>query len=384
MITLKTTTNTGLIHFPDQIAWDKRPFSHSPIISAQASTLAEIQEFGHLLPDASRGQHIKGSGTDPEIFVKTKSGKCLPAFKFLEEKPARHPGGASVFWDGFQAEMNFAGAISCHESLVDHVQVGLKSILAKARVFDPSAELAPSDIIELDPADLDSADDKYVILGCAPSCNPYNIEPLQIENPRQHLLRYSGTHLHYGAIGHTPSWFPFGTVIAMDKILGVILTALGRGWEDPRRRLAYGRPGEHRVPESKPAGTQPTFRLEYRTPGSFLLRHPALLSFAADIGRLAFQIGCTIDGRDLALPDASKLIMACDADAAVDYIQANKKFFENLLLTQYGEYTKFLRMLTKGAANLAPFTSYSVAGNWNLDSPWNYNRSIASLVRNSL
>lgn len=367
MILIKGPNNEqGLMHYASPV-WDisslKEP-SNIIMTSAKVPTKKELATLMHLLPQVVSPTYISGSGSDPEVFVAHANGEPMPAWEFLGAKP-EHNYGTAVFWDGVQAEMSFGSGVSCHQELTQYVQRGLRQILAAAKTKDPTATIAPSDVVELPEKLLMTAADEHVALGCAPSTNPYGIEPLNIYDYRAHNLRYSGTHLHFSCGSAPPEWFPFGTAVMMDKVVGIVLTALGRDWEDPRRRLAYGRPGEHRVPMQ----SEHSYRLEYRTPGSFLLRAPQLFIFALDIARTAFRLGHCVDGRVLALPPAEHIIMACDADAAYAYMQKHEKFFTSVFRRSYGKdklpaLWKLLKLGAKasGLFNRTPESSWNLAG----------------------
>lgn len=315
------------------------------------------------------------SGTDPEIFVFTKEGDVIPAWKFLPQKDEalltdRNPDYEGyredhclpkvlAYWDGAQAEITISQGETCHEQLTDDVRAGLKLIYEAAQLYSPGATLQCRDVIKLDEKTLMEAEDVHVALGCAPSANAYkNVYPIDVGDPRKHLLRYSGAHLHFRvahskstADGKTyynqlsdstavPEWFPGGVIKMMDRVVGLLLTALGRDLEDPMRRKAYGRPGEYRV--TTDAG------LEYRTPGSFLLSRPAALNFALDMGRRAFGLGMIYNPDEFFLPGAKDIIMNCDADAAVEQIEKFKSFFMEMFRANNYNAEGTMEILRKG------------------------------------
>lgn len=310
------------------------------------------------------------SGTDPEIFVFDKQGDVIPAWKFLPQKDnaiKTHRGGGvlndydypvvTAYWDGAQAEITIAKGEGCHAQLVDDVRYGLKAIYDAAQKYSPGSVLRTSDVVKIDEQTLMEAEDVHVALGCAPSLNAYkNIRPIKIEDPRRHMLRYSGSHLHYrvahymaegkprfGSTGNNmpvPDWFPGGTIKMLDRVLGLLLTALGRDLEDPQRRIAYGRPGEYR--QTAIAG------LEYRTPGAFLMCRPEVMNFALDMGRRAFGLGMMYNPDEFFLPGAKDIIMSCDADEAVKRIEKFSTFFEALFTSNNYHPKGTMNILRKG------------------------------------
>lgn len=310
------------------------------------------------------------TGTDPEVFAFDAKGKVIPAWTYLKSNKEN----TAVYWDGVQAEVTVPPRY-CHSHLSDELYGRLKMLYKILMAHDKDATLVAQDVVRLDRHTLMTAEDQHIMLGCAPSRNAYpRTKPIDIGDPREHAYRYSGTHLHYSAAGYNvPDWFPNGTVVMMDKILGLLLTALGRDWEDPRRRRAYGRAGEHRLPGETNA------RLEYRTPGSFILHHPALFNFAADMGRVAYRMGLLVDGRKFTeIPDVHKIINSCDADAALKVIESQSKFFSDIWATGNagGAYsiTRTMDVLRSGAKASGRFNG-PLAENWRLDKTWTHHNA---------
>jgi hypothetical protein len=284
------------------------------------------------------------SGTDPEIFAFDATGQVVPSFTYLHSKAVAideynqtsdsvplPPLSGPVFWDGFQGEMA-PPPCACHEVLIARIGGCLRKMAERLPL---GAYLQTADVVEIPLEVLQEAPSAFVEFGCSPSLNAYgdDLYPrIHFSDPYQHRLRYSGCHLHFSwglADIPAPPWYPDGTVMMMDKVLGILLTAFGRGLEDPRRRVAYGRPGEYRLPGPG--------RLEYRTPGSFLLRNPRIFNFALDVGRWAFGMGLRYDGRrpDF-LSEAHQIIACADADAACQYIKQHWDLFKAVMAKLYG------------------------------------------------
>jgi len=326
------------------------------------------KHFKSVIPIAWFGGLYNGgqSGTDPEVFAFDDHGEVIPAWKWLQTKEAN----PAFYWDGVQAELTTAPK-SCHEYLTDEVRTNLSHIFKALRTYNKTGVLRAQDVVELDEKTLQLEDDKHIMLGCSPSRNIYDeIQPIEIPNPRTHKFRYSGTHLHYSDMSTQPppDWFPHGTVAMMDKIGGILLTAMGRDVENPLRRKAYGRPGEYRLP------SQIARRLEYRTPGAFLLQHPAMFHFGADMCRAAYRLGQIFDGRrEDVLPNEGykEIIMGCDADGALKYIKNNKDVFERVMIncaaTKYTPETirKTWSILSKGIKKFGIYDK-PLHENWNL------------------
>lgn len=316
------------------------------------------------------------SGTDPEIFALDGKGDVLPAWQYLGAKPSVVPTEGACYIDGVQAEIGFGGGHACHQYMTRDVQHNLVKLLAKAKLVDSEATLLAKDVVDVRPEMLASGPQEHVMFGCAPSQNAYDIAPIAIAEPATHPLRYSGCHLHFSSQMAVPQHGPNGVISTMDRIAGLLLTAIGRGLEDPRRRVAYGRPGEYRF-AMKDSGhanktTYPdTWRLEYRTPGSMLLRHPSIFILAADICRLAFNIGYTVPGHLLPISDSAvDIIMRCDADAACTEIQRHEKFFTEFLYRLNPDKGAAIlqRLVYKGAQSVG-WGKQGIYDSWHLGAP---------------
>lgn len=309
------------------------------------------------------------TGTDPEVFAFSPKGDVLPAWEWLPPKDKAEYGQpwaklrAKHYWDGAQAEITLNGGGACLAWVVDAVQAGLKGMWASLQTHHPGAELRCEDVVKLPLAMRKSAPHDAIMLGCAPSANAYGIKGINIPNPRGHALRYSGTHLHFRhgtTLDALPPHFPEGTAVMMDKVLGVVLTALGRGLENPLRRKAYGRPGEYRV-------TAPTYAgFEYRTPGAFVLSRPEVFNFACGLGRFAYRLGLMYDGRtfDL-LPEVAQIISECDADGACKVIAEHSGLFKGIFRhLHYGCAAQTMKVVQSGL--LASFGQVALADAWHL------------------
>lgn len=383
----------GIIYHcrPDRMQDGMRLTLEDGLIKTIYAELPEVTEFTPsimkrieaFLPKAvwaGVGKDMGMTGTDPEIFGFNKAGDVIPAWQWLSTK-ADNP---EYYWDGVQGEFVTVPTV-CHNYQCDAVHKKLKMVHQALKAHDKNAYLATKDVVKLPRKTLLTSSDEHIILGCSPSQNAYEeVKPIDIGDPREHPLRYSGCHMHTSIMSMPiPKWFPHGTVAMIDKMAGVLLTALGRDMEDPLRRVAYGRAGEFRVPAPVPAKRlswgeyykDAMFtRLEYRTPGSFLLHHPGLFNFAADTIRAAFRMGLYMDGRELSeIPDVQGIINNCDADAAVKLVKDHKKYYQamfNVIGTGYSEHSRTMDILQSGAKASGLFGT-DVADNWNLNGTWN-------------
>lgn len=273
------------------------------------------------------------TGADPEIFAFDTDGQVVPAWKWLPSNAEAKKNGYSAYWDGPQAEFTVPIA-HCHEIMTDNVR---KQLLYLRNAALKGTILKPADVVKLPKEVLLGSEAEFLKFGCAPSSNAYNIKPLEIGDCREHKYRYAGSHFHHSMTNPANiivPWFPEGTIVMMDKIAGLLLTALFRDLEDPRRRKAYGRPGEYRVPNAA------QLHLEYRTPSAWCLYSPEVYNFAADICRFAYRMGLYQDGRSFPLPDVKEIILNCDADAAVKVIEEYAGGFTQIFDTIYPPYEK--------------------------------------------
>lgn len=315
------------------------------LLVCQPGTVAEgaIKDVLDFIPAISSRMSMSTSGSDPEIFVFNKEGVVIPAWEFLPEKSVAEKTGKDrydldhfhessyAYWDGVQAEITTRRGYQCHAYMTDSIQLGMRKIYHAAIKYNKDAVLKTCDVVTVPNEVLFTGKEEHVALGCAPSQNIHNIPPIDVGDPRHHTLRYSGTHLHFrttNIVGENDprrANYPNNILKVMDSVLGVVLTAMGRGLEDTRRRLAYGRPGEYRLTDLPRAG------LEYRTPGAFLMSCPQMFNLAADIGRRAYHLGLNFTMDQLGLGDATEIIMNADADSAVKFIQENKPVFEGVV-----------------------------------------------------
>ena len=233
-------------------------------------------------------------GADPEIFVVDANDVVIPAFTFLPpktdpSKSARY--GGLQFYDGFQAEWTTAlstGNPQCLSYHVDHVQDGMRLVLAAARAKNPDAKLSIASVVPIPRDMIHQYDERHFELGCSPSENAYGEEPLVVEDPKMLPFRSAGWHMHMGLGGmkdapdtNIPKHKIHSAVRMMDAVLGVIGVTFGQNYPYPERRTLYGRAGEYRYKTT----------LEYRVPEVLMGAHPATWNLLWDLGRMACWLG---------------------------------------------------------------------------------------------
>lgn len=263
----------------------------------------------------------KTTGADPEIFVVNKDG-VLPAWKFLPSKkaPLGTRMGTTVYWDGFQAEFTTRGA-SCLAYLLDDIQDGLKTTLLAARKVDPDATLSHNSVLEVDPAILESAEDKHVEFGCMPSMNAYGLTGNTLSG-RHVPIRFAGGHVHLG-IKPDPAPYNYPEIVrAMDSVLGVLSVSMFGAWDHPARREYYGQAGEYRLP---------LHGLEYRTLSNAWMIHPAFANAVFELARLSFDYGASgvdlLGGQD----EVVRIIQESDVEGARAFITDHESTYKALI-----------------------------------------------------
>ena len=213
------------------------------------------------------GKYINLVGTDPEVFAETAKGELIPAFEFLPSKAKADVGQG--YWDGYQAEWSTTPQ-KCLEINVDFVRKGLVDIASRLK---DGERLSVKTTFDIPPERLQNDPRKYVKFGCVPSLSAYG-ETFPETDPASIPFRSSGGHMHF-SWGYHASCIP--TVVKeLDRVLGVISVSLFQKYDDPRRRIVYGRAGEYRTP---------SYGFEYRTLSSAWTIHPAMCMFVFELAR---------------------------------------------------------------------------------------------------
>lgn len=213
------------------------------------------------------GHAITTTGADPEVFI-VKDGKVVPAWEVVPTKQE------NIYPDGFALEIG-AAAGGCFSYVCDSVQRGL--VLGHRKAKAVGAKLYAEDVMPIDQEVLNSAPEKHVQLGCAPSYNAYG-EAQKMPTGRNLPFRTTGTHFHYGsgALADMGLEDMHPLVRCVEAMRVPIFTAAFGHLEHPQRRTLYGRIGEFRKPK---------WGLEMRSTGAVVIRHPALYHFVTTITR---------------------------------------------------------------------------------------------------
>ena len=308
-------------------------------------------------------------GTDPEMFVKVGE-KLLPAFKFLPAKeeaqtfspvPFRHYTYDKMFWDGFQAEWTTAQSYCCLSWLVDEVQSALKDLDARAKAFNPLAELSLDNVVRLPVALLNETPDAYVQLGCKPSRNAYKDKAMFAGNPRKLRYRFAGGHMHFELKHLTTIESKKAVIKVLDKVLGVWCVGAARSFDKPVRRKYYGLAGEWRAP---------SYGIEYRTPSNFWLSHPITMHAVFELGRAAISLynSGKADWWIADEDEVQSVINNCDVEGAKEILERNQELLQFIL--RYEDFAKpLLKMGLGGIEALVP-EPRNIAKNWRFGKTW--------------
>lgn len=259
-------------------------------------------------------------GADPEIFVTHNDGQLLPAFEFLPDHVTAltvpltsgpygsdRGGGYQPFWDGYQAEFNVR-ADYCIAYLVDSIRMGLKKTLADARAKDPTAQLSLKTTMDIPPERLATDDTKYVQFGCTPSLNVYPDESFPEVDSATIPFRSAGGHIHFTHTGDIKE-----AVKGLDRVLGVICVSLFQKYDDPRRRILYGRAGEYR---------KTSYGMEYRVLSNAWLCNPIVTNLIYELARRVALLGDWTSWQ-ASEKEVRDCINNCDAEAAHRILKRN-------------------------------------------------------------
>jgi hypothetical protein len=285
--------------------------------------LQNIQvKAGQMFPWGRLGGFI---GTDPEIFAVDEKGELIPAFEFLGPKKNN-----TRYWDGYQAEFTVQAG-ECMAHFVDRIQYQLRDMLKDLRKLNPKASLSMKNTFDISPERLKTDKPEYVNFGCHPSFNVYDEEKIAVEG-KDVPFRSAGGHLHFSLSAKGKERIP-KIVKELDRVLGVISVSLFQYYDDPRRRMFYGKAGEYRTP---PHG------LEYRVLSNAWLCHPVMAHFTFELARKV--IGSVVNGNqsvpnwDITEEEARLCINTCDVGMAQALLKRNETNLEALLYCMPGIY----------------------------------------------
>lgn len=325
--------------------------------------------------------HQSPLGADPEIFVVKGDGSLFAAFEFLPDhetalkrtgkRPEHVRGfGYHPFWDGYQAEFNVQEDF-CIAYMVDSIREGLSKTLSEARKKDPTAELSLKTTMDVPLERLATDDRRYVQFGCTPSLNVYPDESFPEVDSATIPFRSAGGHIHFSCDKD-----PVEVVKGLDRVLGVIGVSLFQYYDDPRRRILYGRAGEYR---------KTPYGLEYRVLSNAWLVNPIVTNMVYELARRIMLLGNWTDWV-ASEKEVRECINNCDVELAHTILNRNLNQLHGLI-TDLPSGTWKVEQLVKiifDGVHTAVRQPDKVSVNWDLDGTKGTWASHANSVTNAL
>jgi hypothetical protein len=277
----------------------------------------DISEVSHALDECLHINSTVSFGSDPEFFFK-KDGKYVPSKDVLEIDRN------GVVKDGFQVEINPLYS-TCRES----AGTSIGNLLHKAAdIGEVSLDVG----VEFEDKEFLSLPWYERRFGCNPTLNPYE-KTKRVTGVRERF-RSGGGHIHLGGgdVRRAVNTDKETLVKLLDILCGAMAVLIDRDPNNVRRRVHYGRAGEHRVKE---------YGIEYRVPSNFWLRHYVLWSFVSAQARNAVSFANDATARKLADLVDTKLVRDAinnnDKNLAFEVLDIIKKFvIENGITTGSG------------------------------------------------
>lgn len=249
-------------------------------------------------------------GTDLEFFFINGEDRVVPADNILPPEDEALDAGVnprSVFFDGIQGEVK-TRPTHCRAFMLDDLVRCFRVVHKLAD--EKGLRISFAGAASIDEETLRQAEHPYsVLFGCSPHLSERlngDVEAIELDG-LTHMIRYSGDHIHLGSyharILDTEE-NKLRTVRVLDAIVGNLLVLFENPEVDRLRRKVYGKAGVYR---STPYG------LEYRTPSSIIANHPAILSLAFSLARMACGIVYSnLDEYVLSLVDIDNVRNAID------------------------------------------------------------------------
>jgi len=233
-------------------------------------------------------------GADPEAFILHGKDKTpVPAHErgFPPKALPLRTDQGKLIRDGYAVEFN--PTVQSCRYILSNVFYALMRNAAKR--LQPGDGLYTHSTIEIDPATLEDAPSDVAEFGCEGAWNAYigSLCKPEIHGPT-HPYRYSGGHFHQ-SVGRAAetyvSWAKklenvFLWAKMQDRYTGLISTYLTGSELSALRRRYYGQAGEFRLQDH---GAEYAASLEYRTPGSEVFGHPAVLSLCLGLFRHIYE-----------------------------------------------------------------------------------------------
>lgn len=306
-------------------------------------------------------------GADPEMFI-FAGNKLLPAYEFLPSKiDSPHQ---TLYWDGFQAEWKYETGAYCLTQFVWDTKQKIETLLNSAKRHNVKATLSLQNVVSIAKTLLKTAPEQYVLLGCEPSFNAYNLKSERIDNPRELKIRVAGGHIHFGGWKRKLNYHKY--IKTLDSILGVWAVGAAQNIDIPLRRKYYGLAGEFRTPTY--AGS---LGLEYRTLSNFWLCHPRIMQLTFEIARGALMVANLKSNPWVATEEeVVKTINECDVKHAQKILMRNQVIFKDMLyrrsVFQSDKLEEAFQVGIKGVENSVDISS--IEKNWEVTKSWSYDQ----------
>lgn len=264
-------------------------------------------------------------GADPEFFI-LGDNEPMSADKFFGKKKQNLR--RQIFFDGFQAEINVQPN-HCRELFIldlgSVIGEAYSKIEIKAKKFGlEEVKIFPVASIKIKPEHLINVDEECLRFGCSPDAILYSSEERSYPDGSKHFYRYAGGHIHVGLkdriqfleiLKENRLEFLKNSIKLMDRLGGLLSVVLSPYEDERQRRRYYGQAGCYRLNNHG---------IEYRTPSSFWLIAPPLVSLMTASVRNAVKLALSeIGAKILSEPsdeEIVRIINDCDRKSAFDYL----------------------------------------------------------------
>jgi hypothetical protein len=209
-------------------------------------------------------------GADPELFLKDKDGKIVPAFLLVkgtkEEPEPISEKGHSIQYDNVMIEYQIPPC-KTEDEFVENNKFVLKYI--EETICNPKGlkiSITASEHIENEYLEHPIANE----FGCSPDFNAHTGDENKVVKGVP-TLRSAGAHLHCSYTGLTPE-LAIKLIKALDLLISVPLVLIE---PDSERKKLYGKAGAFRLKQLKSGN----YIVEYRSPSNFWLSSEDTMRF---------------------------------------------------------------------------------------------------------
>lgn len=290
-------------------------------------------------------------GADPEFFI-LGNDEPISADKFFGKK--KRNASHQIFFDGFQAEINLPPN-TCRElftaDLGGIIREAFSKIVFRGRKLGiKDFKIFPVATIRIKPEHLIDVDEECLRFGCSPDAILYSSEERSYPDGRKHFYRYAGGHIHVGLkdrivfleiLKDNKLEFLRNSIKLMDRLGGLLSVVLSPYEDERQRRKYYGQAGCYRLNNHG---------IEYRTPSSFWIIAPPLVSVMTASVRNAVKLALSKIGAEILSEPTDeeivKIINNCDRKSAFDYLSIYRRIL--------------IKHIPKGLKNYFPLCKKSI------------------------